>query len=421
MILMILFSSTDIKAQKGSPPVEGSLRLVNGTSCAGRAEVFLQGDWRTVCDFLRVVNGAGFCSGRVQVKTNQSWISVCEDDFDWLDAEVACRELGCGTPLVLQRGLYGEAEGLIGSVEFQCNGNEDLLQKCDIVVRKNKPCSSGKAVGLTCSGPDDVRLVGGGSRCAGRVEWNQQRDGIVWSVGPKYMWNNVAGVVCRQLGCGSTVKTLLGEITEGFYFLCDGSEPALRECVGNHVEPMFLPSLKVICSDLLLQPDIYVSVSIDEGHQDPSKVFRGHSFTISCSTQPQYPGGSFFLMFSNSNTTLIQTQPAVNHSADFLFPAADHSHQGNYSCIYEIYVFSHNFSSESKLLPLTITTSPVTVTAVMRLVVLLMFVTANIATYLYLKITKKQSQVEGVNLEVISLKPRAKARLREESAAQETE
>ena len=110
-----------------------------------------------------------------------------------------------------------------------------------------------------------------------------------------------------------------------------------------------------IVTDLLVQPDIFLTDSMGgvfRGHQGP-EMFRGYNFTITCSTQPQYPGGSFLLTFTGSNRT--QTQPAVNHSAAFLFPAADDSHQGNYSCVYDNYVFSHNFSSESELLSLTIT------------------------------------------------------------------
>ncbi|XP_055780169.1 leukocyte immunoglobulin-like receptor subfamily B member 3-like [Salvelinus fontinalis] len=113
--------------------------------------------------------------------------------------------------------------------------------------------------------------------------------------------------------------------------------------------------LSLTITDHLVQPDISLTDSmggVSRGHQGP-EVFRGYSFTITCSTQPQYPGGSFLLTFTGSNRT--QTQPAVNHSAAFLFPAADDSHQGNYSCVYENYVFSHNFSSESDLLSLTIT------------------------------------------------------------------
>ncbi|KAK6323738.1 hypothetical protein J4Q44_G00060770 [Coregonus suidteri] len=114
------------------------------------------------------------------------------------------------------------------------------------------------------------------------------------------------------------------------------------------------------------------------------EVFRGHSFTITCSTQ----GGSFLLRaYPDSNTT--QTQPAVNHSAAFLFPRC-------------------------RLLPprelqLLSTDS------------FLLSVTANSTTYLYIKTTKRPKRVEGVNLEMVSLKSRAEARLGEERAAQGTE
>uniref|UniRef100_A0AAZ3Q4N1 SRCR domain-containing protein n=1 Tax=Oncorhynchus tshawytscha TaxID=74940 RepID=A0AAZ3Q4N1_ONCTS len=60
---------------------------------------------------VRLVDGAGLCSGRVEVKSNQSWASVCEADFDRQDAEVVCRDVGCGAPAALQGGLYGEGEG----------------------------------------------------------------------------------------------------------------------------------------------------------------------------------------------------------------------------------------------------------------------------------------------------------------------
>ncbi|CAK6980910.1 scavenger receptor cysteine-rich type 1 protein M130-like, partial [Scomber scombrus] len=109
---------------------------------------------------------------------------------------------------------------------------------------------------------------------------------------------------------------------------------------------------------LLLQPIISVSPTMDgvsEAQQQGFQVLRGSSFTISCSVQPQYPGGSFQLTFTSSNTTYNYTQPAVNHSADFLFPAADPAHQGHYSCVYGVYVFSHNFSSENSLFSLTVT------------------------------------------------------------------
>ncbi|XP_071261152.1 CD5 antigen-like [Salvelinus alpinus] len=304
----------------------------------------------TITESVRLVDGAGLCSGRVEVKSNQSWASVCEADFDRQDAEVVCRELGCGAPAALQGGLYGEGEGQTLDKEFQCKGNESLLLDCDTSDRKHNTCLPGNAVGLTCSEPDDVRLVGGSSRCAGGVEWFYQGEWRI--VGADWNQEDVAAVVCRQMGCGSTVSVPPGYTTRGNGVYCSGSESSLRECSRMYD---LSPGLTVICSDLLVQPDISLTDSmggVSRGHQGP-EVFRGYSFTITCSTQPQYPGGSFLLTFTGSNRT--QTQPAVNHSAAFLFPAADDSHQGNYSCVYDNYVFSHNVSSESELLSLTIT------------------------------------------------------------------
>ncbi|XP_071261008.1 CD5 antigen-like [Salvelinus alpinus] len=354
-------------SESRGPLVEDGRRGVSVYSrCSGNESSIRQCDiiegGRGVCDggyyhhvtcseSVRLVDGAGLCSGRVEVKSNQSWTSVCEADFDRQDAEVVCRELGCGAPAALQGGLYGGGEGQTWDKEFQCKGKESLLLDCDTSDRKHNTCLPGNAVGLTCSEPDDVRLVGGGSRCAGGVERYDQGEWRTVGAGDRNQ-EAVAAVVCRQLGCGSTVSVLPGNTTRGFRVSCSGSESSLRECSRSYD---LSPGLTVICSDLLVQPDISLTDSmggVSRGHQGP-EVFRGYSFTITCSTQPQYPGGSFLLTFTGSNRT--QAQPAVNHSAAFLFPAADDSHQGNYSCVYENYVFSHNFSSESELLPLTVT------------------------------------------------------------------
>nr|XP_046192717.1 LOW QUALITY PROTEIN: scavenger receptor cysteine-rich type 1 protein M130-like [Oncorhynchus gorbuscha] len=371
---------------------------------------------------VRLVDGAGLCSGRVEVKSNQSWASVCEADFDWQDAEVVCRDVGCGAPAALQGGLYGEGEGQTWDKEFQCKGNESLLLDCDTSDRENNTCLPGNAVGLTCSEPDDVRLVGGGSRCAGGVEWYDQGE---WRTVGTGDWDRpkmfLSAVVCRQMGCGFNVSVLPGNTNKGFGVICYGSESSLRECIRSH---RLLPGLTVICSDLLVQPDIFLTDpmgGVFRGHQGP-EMFRGYNFTITCSTQPQYPGGSFLLTFTGSNRT--QTQPAVNHSAAFLFPAADDSHQGNYICVYDNYVFSHNFSSESELLSLTITASPLPAFIIRHVVVLLILLTAITTSYLYYKPTRRQKRVNRVSsmdlyvnaMEMVSLSSRAEAGPRGESS-----
>lgn len=99
--------------------------------------------------------------------------------------------------------------------------------------------------------------------------------------------------------------------------------------------------------DLLSQPVISISPPTD-------RVFTFYKFTVSCSIKPQYPGGIFELIFTTSNATRSYSQNAVNHAAHFLFPVASHDHEGNYSCVYHIYLFSSKFSSRSQSLSLSI-------------------------------------------------------------------
>ncbi|XP_029929813.1 scavenger receptor cysteine-rich type 1 protein M160-like [Myripristis murdjan] len=309
----------------------------------------------TCSESVRLVNGNSLCSGRVEVKSNQSWSSVCEADFDQQDAEVVCRELSCGAPSVFQGALYGEAEASAWTKEFQCEGSESVLQKCRRSGTVRNTCSPGDAVGLTCSEPDDVRLGGGRGRCAGTVEVKHQAD---WRpVYDRYFdWNlKAAAVVCRQLDCGSAVSTERREDSTEQTVLdvgarCDGSHSALRECVVKMNLHDTFSRLEVICSDLLGQPIISLSSSVDGGLQ----VLRGSSFSISCSIQSHYPGGSFQLTLTSSNTTHTHTLPAVNYTAHFLFPAAEPTHQGRYICVYHINISSHHFSSESQPLSLTV-------------------------------------------------------------------
>ncbi|KAG5269690.1 hypothetical protein AALO_G00204910 [Alosa alosa] len=110
-------------------------------------------------------------------------------------------------------------------------------------------------------------------------------------------------------------------------------------------------SLSVIV--VLVQPNISLSApdgGLFWGPQGP-EVTRGHSLSLICSTEPQHQGGSFHLFFDGSNRT--RTQLAFNHSASFYIPEADYSHQGNYSCVYEVTVSSHTFKS-TQTAPLTV-------------------------------------------------------------------
>ncbi|KAL7856326.1 hypothetical protein AOLI_G00199300 [Acnodon oligacanthus] len=142
----------------------------------------------------------------------------------------------------------------------------------------------------------------------------------------------MAASVCKQLDCGSALaatKTKTGR---------DEPEVGVLISCKERCSPIRIRQIDylagVICSEFLAHPTISVStpIRVSRSLQGP-EVFRDYSFTITCSTQPQHPGGSFHLKLPWNNRS--DSQAAVSHSASFLFPAADDSHQGNYSCVYE--------------------------------------------------------------------------------------
>ncbi|XP_051813980.1 scavenger receptor cysteine-rich type 1 protein M130-like isoform X4 [Acanthochromis polyacanthus] len=325
----------------------------------------------TCSDFVRLEDRTHRCSGRLQVKRNQVWSSVCSDGFDLQDAEVVCRELGCGSPSGFKEELYGEATEWIP--EFRCGGHESALLHCERSDRDT--CSPGTTVTLTCSAPDQVRLVGNRSTCAGELQMKVHEDwrpvvDIDWYWNQN--WTSAASSVCSQLGCGSIVTTDLEEIGSKrpmwiIQSSCFQSTLSLQDCLVLSDEARDSDSLQVICSDLLVQPNISVSSSRLEVQQQKVRVLLGSNFSIICSTRPQYPGGSFQLVFNSSSSTLNYVLPAVTHSAVFLFPAAEGLHRGTYTCIYHLYVFSHNFSSTSR--PIYLIPSAPLMDLIIRLVV----------------------------------------------------
>ncbi|XP_033978185.1 antigen WC1.1-like, partial [Trematomus bernacchii] len=207
----------------------------------------------TCSDSVRLLGGTGLCSGRLEVKSdqsNQSWSSVCEADFDQQDAQVVCRQLGCGAPSVLQGALYGEGEAPMWTKEFQCGGHESALLDCSSASERNT-CSPGTSVSLTCSEPGGVQLVGGESRCAGELEVEHEGE---WRPVEGFLsrWNlKTAAVLCRELDCGSAVS--VGRRKESsrrpvwrIDSDCVQSGSALRECAASYSSLYFL---NLTCSD----------------------------------------------------------------------------------------------------------------------------------------------------------------------------
>ncbi|XP_026992470.1 putative DMBT1-like protein isoform X2 [Tachysurus fulvidraco] len=151
---------------------------------------------------IRLTSGYNSCSGRVEILHNGQWGTVCDDDWDLNDAEVVCRQIGCGKAVTAHPSAhFGQGSGEIWLNDVQCSGNESTITQCSHRGFRKHICSHREDAGVTCS--DNVRLAGGSHRCYGRVEI---RHNDQWGTVCDDLWDpNAADVVCRQIGCGKAV------------------------------------------------------------------------------------------------------------------------------------------------------------------------------------------------------------------------
>ncbi|XP_060758915.1 deleted in malignant brain tumors 1 protein-like, partial [Neoarius graeffei] len=183
---------------------------------------------------VRLVNGGSLCAGRVEVLHDGQWGTVCDDDWDMREAAVVCRELCCGEPVnVRYKAHFGRGSGPIWMDDVNCRGSESTLKNCTSAGLGKNDCNHGEDAGVTCS--DGVRLVNGGSRCAGRLEVLQ--DGR-WGTVCSSAWDvKDAAVVCRELRCGEPVDLQywadFGQGSGPIWIhdlYCRGSESTLNNC-----------------------------------------------------------------------------------------------------------------------------------------------------------------------------------------------
>uniref|UniRef100_A0A3B5BCR2 SRCR domain-containing protein n=1 Tax=Stegastes partitus TaxID=144197 RepID=A0A3B5BCR2_9TELE len=78
---------------------------------------------------VRLVDGQHQCEGRVEMYLNSEWGTVCDDAWDLPDAQVVCRQVGCGDATVARlEAFFGPGTGMIHLDNLKCNGAEASLQ-----------------------------------------------------------------------------------------------------------------------------------------------------------------------------------------------------------------------------------------------------------------------------------------------------
>ncbi|XP_037993239.1 T-cell differentiation antigen CD6 isoform X3 [Motacilla alba alba] len=199
---------------------------------------------------LRLADGRSRCEGRVELEQEGTWGTVCDDGWDMADANVVCRQLGCGRAVRAHgNAAFGRGHGPILRDEVGCKGHERDLWECPAALEND--CSHKEDAGVVCSEHQEWRLSGGQDECAGRVEVFFRG---TWSTVCNSTWYDTeATVLCRTLGCGDMLQrpafrhTLPGKMT----YLCGSLQPSLAQCrwVFNKSAPCYQSwAAGVICN-----------------------------------------------------------------------------------------------------------------------------------------------------------------------------
>ncbi|KAM9688257.1 CD5 antigen-like isoform 1-T1 [Trichechus inunguis] len=188
---------------------------------------------------VQLADGPGRCTGRVEVKHQDQWGTVCKAGWNLQAAKVVCRQLGCGRA-ILTRGHCDDAtqgQGPIWLSQVSCSGTEMTIQDCSFRNWGENNCTHDEDTWVQCEDPFELKLEGGDSPCLGRLVVLHK--GVWGSVCDDGWGEKEEQVVCKELGCGDP-HPLRHRLQKDFGLgvgriwlddvRCSGSEQSLEKC-----------------------------------------------------------------------------------------------------------------------------------------------------------------------------------------------
>lgn len=207
--------------------------------CDGTCQCSGCSDEKTCVSVVELVGGSLPSEGRVEIVLNGIRGTICDDEFDDVDATVVCKSLGYGYgSVVKERELFGQGQGLIWMDDVSCVGNESDIVRCPHFGPLDQNCGHDEDVAVVCQAADaGIQVVlEGGTEKRGRVVLISE--GVKGTICDDDWTDSNARVICRMLGYSG------GQALTGSYYgpaddtlqiflddvQCTGSEESIDLC-----------------------------------------------------------------------------------------------------------------------------------------------------------------------------------------------
>ena len=91
-------------------------------------------------------------TGRIEIyNPSFGWGTVCDDNWDDIDSDVVCRQLGfTGANATRADAYFGQGSGPILLDEVECTGSEAYIWDCSHDEWNDHDCSHFEDVGVEC-------------------------------------------------------------------------------------------------------------------------------------------------------------------------------------------------------------------------------------------------------------------------------